>query len=138
MDVTPQVINDAQQHARKLGGDATTDAKRTSEDTRQRLISEIATLEETRDALRADHGILERHLDEQRLRLRSSIGELQRLLDDPGRLRVANAPEVSGATRPDFVDESVEEAATDDGEASADPEMAEAEQDVVIDLDAAD
>jgi hypothetical protein len=102
------------------------------------LIKEIITLEETRDALRADHGILERHLDEQRLRLRSSVGDLQRLLDDPARLRAAAPPEVSGAARPDFVDETVDADAESEVEASAEATPMEAEQDVVIDLDAPD
>jgi vacuolar-type H+-ATPase subunit H len=95
---------DAEDQARRLVIDAESEARKKSDDTRQRLVKEIIALEETRDALRADQGILERHLDEQRLRLRSSIGELQRLLDDPGRLRVANAPEISGATMPELVD----------------------------------
>ena len=81
---------EAQEQARKLVVDAEAEARKSGDETRQRLIKEIITLEETRDALRADHGILERHLDEQRLRLRSSIGDLQRLLDDPGRLRAAS------------------------------------------------
>src|SRR5256885_8576246 len=95
---------EAQDQARKLVIDAESEARKKSDDTRQRLVREIITLEETRDALRADQGILERHLDEQRLRLRSSIGELQRVLDDPGRLRVAAAPDISGATMPDLID----------------------------------
>src|SRR5690242_21436344 len=41
-----RLFNDAQEHARKLVADAETDAKRTAEDTRQRLISEIATRSE--------------------------------------------------------------------------------------------
>jgi hypothetical protein len=89
------------------------------------LVSEIIALEESRDGLRADHGILERHLEEQRLRLRSSIGDLQRLLDDPGRLRVASAPSLRGATRPPFLDEELAAGATDDDatEADAEPEV---------------
>jgi DivIVA domain-containing protein len=98
-----RLYTEAQDQARKLVIDAESEARKTADDTRQRLVKEIITLEETRDSLRADQGILERHLDEQRLRLRSSIGELQRLLDDPGRLRAGTAPELSGATRPDFV-----------------------------------
>jgi hypothetical protein len=92
--------------------EAESEARKASDDTRQRLVKEIIGLEETRDSLRADQGILERHLEEQRLRLRSSIGELQRLLDDPGRLRAATMPELSGATRPEEAEppaEAVEE-----------------------------
>jgi DivIVA domain-containing protein len=107
-----RVYDEAQEHARKLVVEAEGEARKTADGTRQRLVAEIITLEEARDGLRADHGILERHLDEQRLRLRSSIGDLQRLLDDPGRLRLASAPALSGATRPDFIDEELEAAAT--------------------------
>ncbi|MEY2590830.1 MAG: cell division initiation protein, partial [Acidimicrobiaceae bacterium] len=95
-----RVYDEAQEHARKLVVEAEGEARKTADGTRQRLVAEIITLEEARDGLRADHGILERHLDEQRLRLRSSIGDLQRLLDDPGRLRLASAPALSGVTRP--------------------------------------
>ncbi|MEY2456549.1 MAG: cell division initiation protein [Acidimicrobiaceae bacterium] len=107
-----RVYDEAQEHARKLVVEAEGEARKTADGTRQRLVAEIITLEEARDGLRADHGILERHLDEQRLRLRSSIGDLQRLLDDPGRLRLASAPALSGVTRPDFIDEELEAAAT--------------------------
>lgn len=127
---------EAQEQARKLVVDAEAEARKSGDETRQRLIKEIITLEETRDALRADHGILERHLDEQRLRLRSSVGDLQRLLDDPARLRAATPPELSGAARPDFVDETVDADADSDVEVNADATPVEAEQDVVIDLDA--
>ena len=122
--------SDAQEQARKTVVDAEAEARKSADDTRQRLIKEIISLEETRDALRADHGILERHLDEQRLRLRSSIGDLQRLLDDPGRLRGSGTPELSGVTRPDFVDEEI-------AAADAEPEASEeADDGAVIDLDA--
>jgi cell division septum initiation protein DivIVA len=98
----------AQEQARKLVIDAESEARKAADDTRQRLVKEIIALEETRDSLRADHGILERHLDEQRLRLRSSIGELQRLLDDPGRLRAATPPDLSAAARPQAVVEAAD------------------------------
>ena len=139
---------DAQEQARKLVVDAEAEARKSADDTRQRLIKEIISLEETRDSLRADHGILERHLDEQRLRLRSSIGDLQRLLDDPGRLRTSAAPELSGVTRPAFIDEELdaapeeappEQAVVDEpivDESAADV-MADDDA-VVIDLDAAE
>ena len=128
---THRVQTEAQEQARKLVVDAEAEARKSADETRQRLIREIISLEETRDTLRADHGILERHLDEQRLRLRSSIGDLQRLLDDPGRLRASNTPELSGVTRPEFVDEEIA-AAEAEPEAIDDVEEAE-----VIDLDAA-
>lgn len=139
-----RLYSEAQDHARKLVIEAESEARKTADETRQRLVKEIIALEETRDSLRADHGILERHLDEQRLRLRSSVGELQRLLDDPGRLRAANPPELSGATRPEFSDDVV---ATSEPEAVPAPAPAPAsapettaaiDDEPVIDLDASD
>ena len=131
-DQVQRLYAEAQEQARKLVIDAESEARKTSDDTRQRLVKEIIALEETRDSLRADQGILERHLDEQRLRLRSSIGELQRLLDDPGRLRSVTPPELSGATLPESVDEPAqlpETPAAAEGEAALDDEAP-------IDLDA--
>ncbi|HEV3225880.1 MAG TPA: DivIVA domain-containing protein [Acidimicrobiales bacterium] len=132
---------EAEERARKVVLDAETDARKSADDTRQRLVKEIIALEETRDALRADQGILERHLDEQRLRLRSSIGELQRLLDDPGRLRVANPPELSSAALPpiDDLDALTAPPETDDAHDAleADDGLDEIDDEAgVIDLDA--
>jgi cell division initiation protein len=123
-DQVERLYTEAQDQARKVVVDAEAEARKKSDDTRQRLVKEIIALEETRDALRADQGILERHLDEQRLRLRSSIGELQRLLDDPGRLRVASAPDISNATMPELVEPPVIE-----------PEEAEAPGEAITDID---
>lgn len=136
-DQVQRLYAEAQDQARKLVVDAEAEARKTSDDTRQRLVKEIITLEETRDALRADQGILERHLDEQRLRLRSSIGELQRLLDDPGRLRQVTSPELSGVTLPDFVEESAIAAPADDVAPTADAAPAVEAPDAPADDDAA-
>jgi cell division initiation protein len=125
---------DAQEQARKLVIDAESEARKTTDDTRQRLVKEIIALEETRDSMRADQGILERHLEEQRLRLRSSISELQRLLDDPARMRTATPPELSGATRP----ESIDEVDGITGAPAASDDQAAVDDESEIDLDAAD
>jgi DivIVA domain-containing protein len=107
-DQASQLYREAEERAAALVADAEAEAKRSGEATRQALVAEIITLEETRDALRADSGILERHLDEQCLRLRSSVSELQRLLDDPSRLRVAPLPSLSEVSRPPAVAEALE------------------------------
>ncbi|MEY2432025.1 MAG: cell division initiation protein, partial [Acidimicrobiaceae bacterium] len=65
-DQVQRLHAEAQDQARKLVIDAETEARKAADETRQRLVKEIISLEETRDALRADQGILERHLDEQR------------------------------------------------------------------------
>jgi cell division initiation protein len=132
-DQVQRLYAEAQEQARKLVIDAESEARKTADDTRQRLVKEIIALEETRDSLRADQGILERHLDEQRLRLRSSIGELQRLLDDPGRLRASVPPDLSGATRPESSDEPADVPETP----AASEEEAPVGEGSVIDLDAA-
>jgi DivIVA domain-containing protein len=106
------LMSEAQQKSQQLVSDAEADARKTSEETRQRVVDEIVELEEAREALKADHGILERHLEEQRLRLRSSIGDLQRLLDDPAKLRAASMPELSGASRPSFVQDADDDTST--------------------------
>ncbi len=82
----------------------------------------------------ADQGILERHLDEQRLRLRSSIGELQRLLDDPAGFGRVTQPELSGVTLPEFVEEPA--ASTLDDAAVVEAPSAPVDDAGVIDLSA--
>lgn len=61
-------------------------------DAQERLAAEIAELEGIREALRSDVTVLERHVTEQRDQLRSSVGELQRVLDDPAGFRLAPSP----------------------------------------------
>jgi cell division initiation protein len=95
-----RLLADARDQSARVVADADAEARRTADDTRQRLVQEVIALEEVRDALRGDAGVLERHLEEQRLRLRSSLADLQRLLDDPAGLRAATMPPLSGASAP--------------------------------------
>jgi DivIVA domain-containing protein len=96
-------MREAEQEAARIRADAATEAanlvtsaqdeaRAAHADTRRALVEEIGTLESGRDALRDDVLALERHLDEQRLRLRGAIAELQRIVDDPSRLKAAPAP----------------------------------------------
>jgi cell division initiation protein len=110
------MLSEAEEKSHRLVSDAEIEARKTSEETRQRMADEILALEESREALKSDHGVIERHLDEQRLRLRGAITDLQRLLDDPEKLRAAALPELSVVAKPSFTE----------------PESAEAEE--VIDL----
>lgn len=91
-------VEAAERRAAALVAEAEAEARRTVDDTRQRLLHEIAVLEGTRDALRSDVDLLERHLDDARHRLRASLGDLQEVLDHPELLRTPPAPELSGAT----------------------------------------
>jgi cell division initiation protein len=97
-DEAQRTLSEAREQADTLVSDAEIEARRTSEETRQRMADEVVSLEEAREALKADHGILERHLEEQRLRVRGAIADLQHLLDDPEKLRAAALPELSGAS----------------------------------------
>jgi DivIVA domain-containing protein len=92
------LLAEASSEAHRMVRTAEQDARKAHEDTRLRLIKEVGALESARDALKGDVGTFERHIDEQRTRLRGTVTELQRLLDDPGRLRgpaVPNSSEVS-------------------------------------------
>ena len=68
----------------------------------ERLAAEIGELEGTREALRSDVTVLDRHVSEQRTQLETALVELQRLLDDPAGLRVAPTPALLDPELPDF------------------------------------
>jgi DivIVA domain-containing protein len=109
------MVTEAEERSQRLVSDAEIEARKTSEETRQRMADEIVALEASREALKADHGVIERHLDEQRLRLRGAITDLQRLLDDPEKLRAAALPELSVVAKPSFsVADSIEPESVDD------------------------
>lgn len=80
--------------------DASLAADRTA--ARERLAGEIGELESVREALRSDATVLERHVEEQRNQVRSTLGELQRLLDDPAGFRLAPAPALLDPGLPDL------------------------------------
>jgi cell division initiation protein len=84
--------SEAERDAARIVGDAEAHAAQHREEARRRLLEEITGLEAGRDELRNQVTILERHVDEQRGQLRSSIHELQRLLDDPDGLRIEAPP----------------------------------------------
>src|SRR3954447_10706286 len=56
-----QIIDSARDQARQLAFQIESAARKEADDTRQLLVAEVATLEEARDGIKADHGILERH-----------------------------------------------------------------------------
>ena len=67
-----------------------------------RLSGEIGSLELARDGLRGDVSLLESHVEEQRSQLRSTVAELQRLLDDPAVFRLAPSPALHDPEIPEF------------------------------------
>ncbi|MGH9185317.1 MAG: DivIVA domain-containing protein [Acidimicrobiales bacterium] len=90
------LLSEAQANAKRLKTEAEEAARKAHEDTKRKLLEQINVLETTRGQLHGDVEMLEAHIDEQRLRVRSSVDELQRLLDDPTRLRMAPLPELAG------------------------------------------
>ena len=96
------LVADAESTAAALAADGEAQAARERREARQRLAAEIGELEGLRESLRSDVTVLERHLEEQRGQLGSSIGELQRLLDDPTGFRMAPVPVLMEPEIPDL------------------------------------
>lgn len=95
-----QIRADAEERAQRTVTDAEAGARRKADEARTKLLAEIAELEGIRESMRGDVSVLERHLEEQRLQLRSSFQELQRLLDDPSSFRISPTPPLSGVAAP--------------------------------------
>ncbi|CAN5770817.1 hypothetical protein BH10ACT1_BH10ACT1_31710 [soil metagenome] len=153
-----KLLADAQERAAALNADAEAAAanaraglsseieseRRAAHD---RLAAEIGELEGAREALRTDVTVLERHVEEQRSQLGSTIGELQRLLDDPAGFRLAPSPVLLEPEVPSFEapahEPSAPEAAAPEPEpepepASHEPPAAPLQAAVVIDAEPAD
>jgi DivIVA domain-containing protein len=114
-----QIHREAREQAQRVVTEAEAEARKSADDTRQRLVAEIIALEEARDAIRSDQSILERHVDDHRLRLRGTIADLEKLLEDPARMRPTPPPSISGVTRPDFVDGEAAAQANASGETAS-------------------
>lgn len=100
---------------------AEAEARAAHEKARTQVLGEMRDLVAARDRLREDLNLLEHHLEGQRERVRVTIEELQRLLDDPDALYEVEAPELSEAPVP-FAEEPVVPAWSDD-----DPAMGESD-----------
>ena len=99
-DQASRLLADAQESTARARAEADAEARRAHEDSRTRVLAELRALEVSRDQLRGDVDVLERHLSEQRDRLRLTTRELQRLLDDPEALREVSLPVMSDAPPP--------------------------------------
>ena len=98
------------------------ESARERREARQRLATEIGELEGLRETLRSDVSVLERHVEEQRSQLGSTLAELQQILDDPSGFRLAPAPPLADPALPDFSD-----LAEPEPEAPAELEVVEAD-----------
>lgn len=112
------IIDRANDEARRNREAAEAAHAEAREEARARLVAEIRELEATREAMRGDTVVLERHLGTERARVRETIQVLRRLVDDPESFRAGPTPELSDATTPVEV--------TDDAVGSPSDEPAEA------------
>ena len=87
-----QLVADAETRAAAIVAEAERQATEHRESTDRRLRSEIEALEGTREDLRSDANVIDRHVEEQRQQLRSALAELQRLIDDPQGLKLSPPP----------------------------------------------
>lgn len=96
----------AESEERAATSKAEVEAEAASErrEARQRLANEIGELEGLRETLRSDVSVLERHVEEQRSQLGSTLAELRQILDDPSGFRLAPAPALADPELPDFSD----------------------------------
>jgi DivIVA domain-containing protein len=95
-----RLLAEAEEISARARAEAEDEARQAHEEARTLVISEMLELEAARDQLRVDVDVLERHLDEQRERVRRAVHELQRMLDDPESLREAELPVVSDVRTP--------------------------------------
>jgi DivIVA domain-containing protein len=112
-DQANRLLGEAQDASARARAQAEEDARSAHEETRTQVLAEMRELEAVRDQLRDDADLLERHLDDQRARLRVAVQQLQVLLDDPGALQPLAAPVVSDVRAPHdetFAPESAPEA----------------------------
>lgn len=93
-------VREAEEDARRILAEAEEAARTAHEATRRAVLDEIAALESTRDELRDDVETLEAHMGAQRGRLQSAIDDLQRIVDEPDRLRAAPSPVPPAASSP--------------------------------------
>jgi DivIVA domain-containing protein len=99
-DQSTRLLADAQDASARARAEAEAEARRAHEEARASVLAELQELEAARDAIHGDVDMLERHLLEQRDRLRDATRELQRLLDDPGALREVAIPTLATVSVP--------------------------------------
>jgi DivIVA domain-containing protein len=96
--------SESEQRAAALRAEIEAEAATERREARQRLANEIGELEGLRESLRSDVSVLERHVEEQRSQLGSTLAELHQILDDPSGFRLAPAPALNDPELPDFSD----------------------------------
>jgi len=97
-----KLVADAEAQASAIVAEAERMAEEHRTSAHARLMSEVETLESTREQLRSDANVIDRHVEEQRQQLRGALAELQRLIDDPQGLRLTAPPEERLIEKPQF------------------------------------
>lgn len=90
---------DLARHERELQ-ESQDEIRRAGDETRNRILAEVDELEGIRDQLMADVEVLERHVDDERARLQTTVNTLQGLLDAAGAMAPLEPPVVSAVASP--------------------------------------
>jgi DivIVA domain-containing protein len=91
-DQASRMLSEAHETSANAYATAEAEARQSQAEARAKVLNELNELEAMRHQLRHDVELLERHLEQQRERVRVTIHDLQRLLDNPGALREAVIP----------------------------------------------
>ncbi len=86
------LVRKAEDERKKLVSEAEREAREAAEAAARPVREAITRLTTERDGLSDDVGLLERHLDEVRRRLRAGVDEIRDLLDHPERFRAGEGP----------------------------------------------
>lgn len=97
-----KLVADAEAQAAAIVAEAARMAEQHRTSAHARLLSEVEALEGTREQLRSDANVIDRHVEEQRQQLRGALAELQRLIDDPQGLQLGPPPEERLIEKPQF------------------------------------
>ncbi|HET6951815.1 MAG TPA: DivIVA domain-containing protein [Acidimicrobiales bacterium] len=95
-----RVLSEAREEAARTRAEAEAEARRGADSARVTAQAEVETLLANRDKLTVDIERLNKRLGEQRSHIQSGITELQRLLDDPGKLKPAALPPLADVQQP--------------------------------------
>jgi DivIVA domain-containing protein len=95
-----RVLSEAREEAAHTRAEAEAEARRGADSARVSAQAEVETLLASRDKLTVDIERLNKRLGEQRIGIQTGITELQRLLDDPGKLKPTALPPLADVGSP--------------------------------------
>jgi cell division initiation protein len=95
-----RVLSEAREEAARTRAEAEAEARRGADSARVTAQAEVETLLANRDKLKVDIERLNNRLGEQRIGIQTGITELQRLLDDSGKLKPTTLPPLADVQAP--------------------------------------